>query len=138
MDTNYDDIINLPRHQSNNRKRMSNYDRAAQFSPFAALKGYDDEIEETARLTDDKWDVEGTRVDDINEKLVLLKQAVKQHPPVTLTYFVQDSKKAGGAYVTTEARLKKISEYERMLILDNNIAVSFDDIYNIELCPLNS
>ena len=130
---NYDDIINLPRHVSKNRKRMSNYDRAAQFSPFAALKGYDDEIGEAARLTDEKWDIDGERITDINEKLLLLKDTAKQHPLVKIVYFKQDDKKAGGAYLTVEARLKKLSEYDRTLFFDDGHAISFDDVYSIEL-----
>ena len=132
MENNYDDIINLPHHVSNNRKRMSNYDRAAQFSPFAALKGYDDEIGEAARLTDEKWDVDGERVTDLNEKLLLLKQTVRSHPLVKIVYFKQDEKKSGGAYLTVEARLKKFSEYDRMLTLDNGFTVSFDDVFSID------
>ena len=133
MENNYDDIINLPRHVSKNRKHMSNYDRAAQFSPFAALKGYDDEIDETARLTDEKHELEGERVAEINEKLLLLKGAVREHPLVKIVYFVKDDKKSGGAYVTTEARLKKFSAYERKLYFDNNLTVCFDDVFSIEL-----
>ena len=132
-DFNYDDIINLPHHVSKNRKRMSNYDRAAQFSPFAALKGYDDEIDETARVTDEKQELEGERVTDLNEKLLLLKNSARSHPLVKVVYFVKDDKKLGGAYLTTEARLKKLSEYERKLTLDNNITIHFDDVYSIEL-----
>ena len=133
MENNYDDIINLPHHVSKNRKRMSNYDRAAQFSPFAALKGYDDEIDEAARLTDEKWDIDGERVTDINEKLLLLKDTVHERPLVKIVYFKPDGKKAGGAYLTTEAHVKKLSEYDRTLILDNNLTISFDDIFSIEL-----
>ena len=133
MENNYDDIINLPHHVSKNRKRMSNYDRAAQFSPFAALKGYDDEIGEAARLTDEKLDTDGERVTDINEKLLLLKDTAKQHPLVKIVYFKQDDKKAGGAYLTAQARLKKLSEYDRALTLDNNLTISFEDIFSIDL-----
>lgn len=133
MENNYDDITNLPHHVSKNRKRMSNYDRAAQFSPFAALKGYDDEIGEAARLTDEKLDTDGERVTDINEKLLLLKDTAKQHPLVKIVYFKQDDKKSGGAYLTAQARLKKLSEYDRALIFDDGLAISFDDVYSIEL-----
>lgn len=133
LESNYDDIINLPHHVSKNRKRMSNYDRAAQFSPFAALKGYDDEIEEAARLTEEKWDVDGERVTDINEKLLLLKDTVQLHPLVKIVYFVADGKKTGGAYATAQARLKKISQYDRVLHLDNNLTVNFDDLHSIEI-----
>ena len=133
INNNYDDIINLPHHVSKNRPHMSNYDRAAQFSPFAALKGYDDEIEEVARLTDEKSLPDGARVEDINEKLLLLKETVREHPLVSITYFVADEKKSGGAYVTVEARVKKLFESERKLILDNNFTISFDDVYSITL-----
>ena len=132
MENNYDDIINLPHHVSKNRKHMSNYERAAQFSPFAALKGYDDEIEEAARLTDDKWDID-ERANDINEKLLLVKQKLSERPLVRVVYFVQDDKKQGGAYLTTEARAKKLFEQEGRLVLDNNITISFDDLSSIEL-----
>ena len=133
MDTNYDDIINLPHHVSKNRKRMSNYDRAAQFSPFAALKGYDDEIDEVARITDEKWDLDGERVTDINEKLLRLKDAACERPLVKIVYFVKDERKSGGAYLTAEAHLKKLSEYDRTLIFDNGLTISFDDVFSIEL-----
>ena len=133
MTNNYDDIINLPHHVSKNRTHMTNYDRAAQFSPFAALKGYDDEIEEVARLTDEKYLPEGARVEDINEKLLLLKETVRARPLVRIVYFVADEKKSGGAYLTTEARVKKLSECERKIVLENSLIISFDDIYSIQL-----
>ena len=133
METNYEDIINLPHHVSKNRPHMSNYDRAAQFSPFAALKGYDDEIDETARLTDEKLELEGEKVADINEKLLLLKDTVRQRPIVKIVYFVPDDKKSGGAYKTVQASVKKLCEYERKIALDNNVTISFDDIFSIEL-----
>ena len=133
MENNYDDIIKMPHHVSKNRPHMSNYDRAAQFSPFAALKGYDDEIDETARVTDEKLELDGERVTDINEKLLLLKDTVRSHPLVKIVYFVPDGKKSGGAYKTVQAYVKKLSEYERKLVLDNNLAILFDDIFSIEL-----
>ena len=133
MENNYDDIINLPHHVSKNRPHMSNYDRAAQFSPFAALKGYDDEIDETARLTDEKLELDGERVTDINEKLLLLKETVRTHPLVKIVYFVPDNKKSGGAYKTAQASVKKLCEYERKIALDNNVTILFDDIFSIEL-----
>ena len=131
--TNYDDIINLPHYQSKNRPHMTNFERAAQFSPFAALKGYDDEIDEAARLTHEKLQLDGQRVEDVNEKLLLLKDNVKSHPRIKLVYFVADDKKAGGAYVTVQAQVKKLFECERQIVLDNGVTVAFDDIYTIEL-----
>lgn len=130
---NYSDIINLPHHQSVNRPQMSICDRAAQFSPFAALKGYEDEIDEAARLTDTKIELDGAQIDDLNEKLLLLKEQLQQQPTVKITYFRPDVKKSGGAYVVVEDKLKKIDEYNRKLVLSNGFAVNFDEIYLIEM-----
>ena len=133
MPNKYDDIINLPHHVSTNRKRMSNYERAAQFSPFAALKGYDDEIEEAARVTEAQLDVDCERVAELNAALIQLKDAIKLCPLVKVTYFVKDDNKKGGAYVTVSARATKLAEYDRALTLDNKLTISFDDIYTLEL-----
>ena len=129
----YSDIINLPRPKSPNRPRMSNYDRAAQFSPFAALKGYEEEIDEAARLTDAKIELDGAQIDELNEKLLLLREQLDQKPAVKITYFKPDVKKSGGAYLVVNGNLKKIDAYNRKLILAGGQAVLFDDIYSIEL-----
>lgn len=129
----YKDIINLPHHQSANRPRMSIYDRAAQFSAFAALKGYDDEIDEAARVTDVKIELDGAQIDELNEQLLLLKQRLREQPTVKITYFKPDAKKSGGAYLTVQGNLKKIDEYNRQLVLANGFAVNFDEIYLIEM-----
>ena len=128
----YNDIINLPHHQSKNRPHMSNFDRAAQFSPFAALKGYDDEIDEAARLTEMQLDADDERIREINEKLILLKELLNQHPTVKVTHFVPDSKKEGGAYLTSEGALKKLDEYNRQLQLSPNTKIPFDSIIKID------
>ena len=133
MNNNYDDIINLPHYQSKTRPHMSNYERAAQFSPFASIKGYEDEIDEVARVTEDKLDIDGARVEDINEKLLLLSQSVKEHPLVSIVYFKSDERKSGGAYLTVEAHVKKFSLCDRRLTLDNGLVISFDDIFSITL-----
>ena len=127
----YNDIIHLPHHQSKNRPHMSNFDRAAQFSPFAALKGYDDEIDEAARLTEMQLDPDDERIREINEKLLLLKESASQHPTVKVTYFKPDSKKEGGAYLTVEGAFKKLDEYNRQLLLSTNTKIHFDDIIKI-------
>ncbi|MCH5152064.1 MAG: hypothetical protein J1F65_05360 [Clostridiales bacterium] len=128
----YSDIINLPHHQSKNRPHMSNFDRAAQFSPFAALKGYDDEIDEAARLTEMQLEADDERIREINEKLLLLKELASQHPLVAITYFKPDDKKDGGAYLTSEGALKKLDEYNRQLLLSTNVKIQFDDIIKID------
>ena len=127
----YSDIINLPHHQSKNRPHMSNFDRAAQFSPFAALKGYDDEIDEAARFTETQLDADDERIREINEKLLLLKESARQHPTVKITYFKPDDKKDGGAYLTAEGPLKKLDEYNRLIHLVNT-KIPFDSITRID------
>ena len=129
----YNDIINLPHHVSQNRKRMSVGDRAAQFSPFAALKGFDDEIDEAARFTESKIEPDGARAEEINEKLLLLNEQQRSHPSLRLTYFVADGKKSGGKYLSVQGRLKKFDVYNRTLTLEDGACVSFEDIFDIEL-----
>ena len=129
----YDDIIDLPHHVSANRPHMSVYDRAAQFSPFAALKGYDDEIDEAARLTESKIEPDGARAEELNEKLLLLAEQADAHPVVRLTYFVPDGKKSGGAYLTKEDALRKLDADDRKIILRCGTVVPFENIWEIEL-----
>ncbi len=128
----YDDIINLPHHVSANRPRMSVYDRAAQFSPFAALKGYDDEIDEAARLTDEQSELADARAEELNEKLILCAEQAVKKPLVRVTHFVADAKKSGGAYVKTEARVKSVDALRRVLQLEGGMNIAFECLYDIE------
>ena len=100
MSDEYRDIINLPHHVSSKRPQMSMLDRAAQFSPFAALTGYDDAIHETARLTNDKVDLSEEEKETLDRKQQILLERLGEHPALTVTYFIPDAKKSGGAYVT--------------------------------------
>ncbi|HOO05725.1 MAG TPA: hypothetical protein PLH83_04435, partial [Ruminococcus sp.] len=97
---NYEDIINLPHHVSTKRPQMSMLDRAAQFSPFAALTGYDAAIKETGRLTDEKIEMDEESLNMLNMKFQLLVEALDDEHEVSFTYFKPDETKAGGAYVT--------------------------------------
>lgn len=107
-------------------------DRAAQFSPFAALTGYDAAISETERLTDEWTDlVEETKA-MLDMKQYYLLEIISDQPEITATYFVPDEKKAGGAYVTVTGNLKRIDEYERLLILTNGKKIPMDEIADIE------
>lgn len=128
----YEDIINLPHYQSATRPHMSNYDRAAQFSPFAALKGYDEEIVEAARTTNKKLELNEEQIAELNEKLVTLKSIQKDCPLIKIEYFVPDERKAGGSYITREVKLKKVDEYNRNLIFFDG-EVPFENILSIEL-----
>ncbi len=127
----YDDIINLPHHQSATRPHMSNYDRAAQFAPFAALTGYDDAVKETARLTDKKVELDEYSKDALNERLNMIQDAIDEQPEVSITYFLLDKKKSGGAYVTATDRVKKIDEYENVVLLQDGTKIPIDDIAEI-------
>ena len=128
----YENIINLPHHQSATRPHMSNYNRAAQFAPFAALKGYEEEIEEAIRTTENKVDLSDEQINDLNEKLKALKEIVKEQPVIRVLYFVPDEKKEGGKYITTEQHLRKIDEYNKKLIL-SDIQIEFNKILQIDL-----
>ena len=128
----YNDIIHLPHPQSKERPHMSNYDRAAQFSPFAALKGYDDGIEEAARFTEEQTELDESRIEAINEALLCIKAAEGAHPCVRVTYFRADERKAGGAYRTTEGTVKKIDERARRILFEDGEAVPFRDLVEIE------
>lgn len=128
----YDDIIHLPHHVSKTRPQMSLEDRAAQFSPFAALTGYDAAILETGRLTDEKVELgEETRA-ILDRKQKYLAEIIASRPEVTVTYFVPDEKKSGGAYSTVTGFLKRIDEYERVLVLTDGRKIQLDAVLDIE------
>ena len=108
-------------------------DRAAQFSPFAALTGYDAAIKETARLTDQKIELDDYEKEEINGKIQHIAEHLGEDFEVVITYFQPDGKKAGGAYVDALGVVKKIDEYERMIVFREGRKVSIDDILEIKL-----
>ena len=132
MTGKYDDIINLPRPVSSKHPPMPMSDRAAQFSPFAALTGYDEAVMETGRLTDRKRELNDEEIAALNQKLQFLSEPLEEHPTITVTYFVPDAKKTGGSYATKTRRLKKIDTFERWIQLDDGSKIPIDDITNIE------
>lgn len=128
----YDDIIDLPHHVSASRPRMSLIDRAAQFSPFAALTGYDASIKETGRLTDRRIELTEDSRAALDRKQQLLVDNLADHPEVSVTYFVPDERKAGGAYVTVTGRVKKVDDYHRLLLLSDGTKIPLDEILDME------
>lgn len=128
----YEDIINLPHHVSKTRPQMSMLDRAAQFSPFAALTGYDAAIKETGRLTDEKQELDEDTKAALDMKQAYLMEMIDEQPEISVTYFLPDTKKAGGAYATVTGKLKRFDEYERLLILTDGKKIPMDDIADIE------
>ena len=133
MTGKYDDIINLPRPASRKHPPMPMSDRAAQFSPFAALTGYDEAVMETGRLTNRKRELNDEEIAALNQKLQFLSEHLKEHPTVTVTFFIPDAKKTGGSYATKTRRLKKIDTFERWIQLDDGSKIPINDITNIEI-----
>lgn len=128
----YDDIINLPHHVSAFRPRMSALDRAAQFSPFAALTGFGDAVKETARLTDERVDLDEDAKAALNVRLLMIQEQLDDQPQVFITYFKPDDKKAGGAYITAKGCVKIIDAYERTVVMKGGARISINDIIKID------
>ncbi|MGN0549955.1 MAG: hypothetical protein ACI4IM_10195 [Acutalibacteraceae bacterium] len=132
MSGKYDDIINLPHHTSTKHPRMTRSARAAQFAPFAALTGLDDEMEETARLTDKKIILDEEQKQVINRELLFIKNNPQRDIPVIITFFKSDGRKEGGAYIEKEVRIKKIDEINRKLILSDYSEIEIDDLFSVK------
>lgn len=132
MTDQYDDIINMPHHVSSTRPRMSAIDRAAQFSPFAALTGYDVSIKESARLTGERLELDDSQKEDIGDKLRFVTEQLDADTEMRITYFLPDTRKAGGEYVTVSGVVKKIDEYERMIILIDGKQIPIDEVIDVD------
>ena len=132
----YDRIIALPHHVSHKRSPMTRINRAAQFSPFAALTGYEDAVSETARLTDAKIELTEDSRAELDRKQQRLTELVAQHPPVTVTFFVPDERKIGGSYHTVTAPLRGIDSVERILRLNDGSRIPLDDILDLQSAAL--
>ena len=128
----YDDLIFLPHHVSSTRPKMSLSDRAAQFSPFAALTGYDGAIRETARQTDEFIVLDESYRAEVDLKLRWLKDHLKEAPQVCITYFLPDEKKSGGMYMTATGIVKKIDEYGRSVWMSDLTVIPIEKIYEID------
>lgn len=127
MSGKYDDMLHLPHHISLTRRRMTMAERAAQFSPFAALAGHEDAIQETSRVVGRRFDLseEEKAVLDRKQQIILgfLKQG--EQPMVTVTYFRPDRKKAGGEYVKRTGKVKKVREVENSLVFADGVEIRF-------------
>lgn len=134
---NYDDIINLEHPTSKNHPRMSMTSRAAQFAPFSALTGYEDNVKETARLTDEKIEIDDGLKEMLNTKLLIIENNLYNDPIITLTYFIPDKKKNGGKYISSDIHIKKIDKVELKIITKENIIIDIDNIINISSQDIN-
>ncbi len=121
MSGKYDDIINMRHHVSTRHRPMSQGDRAAQFSPFSALTGYEAALSESARVTDE-------RIEQLNR----LRGCTKERSVVCITHFVPDGRKQGGAYVTEQVCVRRVDAYARTVCITGGGSIAFGDIIGIE------
>ena len=128
----YSDIINLPHHVSQKRPQMSAHDRAAQFSPFAALTGYEAEIRETERLTEEKRELDEYSAARNDACLQMLIDNAEDMPDVTVTYFIKDEKKDGGEYVTVNGCFRRIDESSASFVFTDGKTIPLNDIYSFD------
>ena len=132
MSGKYDDIIHLPHPTSKKYPRMSVRDRAAIFSPFSALSGHGAAIAETARLTDQRMELNEDAKVELDRRQAVLLEHIGEQPEVTVTWFRPDDRKEGGIYVTTVGRARKIDEFKRILSMVSGQKIVLDDIVQIE------
>lgn len=127
----FDDIINHKYTKSTTRRHMTMVERAAQFGAFKAVVGHEDALHETARLTDEKMELDEYTKVELNEKLQRI--AIADEPEeVSITYFVPDERKQGGAYITKTGVVTKVREYERDVVMDDGTEIPIDAIIVIE------
>lgn len=132
MNNNYEDIINLPHHVSTKRPQMPLKDRAAQFAPFAALTGHDEAIKETARLTDERIELDESTLAILNDKIQIILDNLDIEPEITVTYFKPDDKKSGGIYIDHTGVVKQIDDFEKTVIFTDKVIIPIEDILDIK------
>ncbi len=131
MSGKYDDIIDLPHPTSAKHPRMPVADRAAQFSPFAALTGYEAAVQETARLTDERIELNEDELAALDEKLRTVLAWNGEAPLVSITYFQADDRKAGGSYNTAQGYIRKLDELRRVIVMQDGSKIPVDDVLEI-------
>lgn len=129
----YDDIINMPHHVSSTHPHMSDMDRAAQFSPFAALTGYDDAVKETARLTEQRIELDEYEKEEINARLQYINRVLPDSPEIVIKHFEKDMLKDGGSYVMSDGYVKKIDGYENAIVMMDGKIIYIDNIVKIQI-----
>lgn len=132
MSGKYDDILHLPHPTSAKHPRMPLSDRAAIFSPFAALSGHGAAIAETARLTEQRIELDEDTKAELDRRQAVLTEHIEERPEITVTWFQQDRRKEGGAYLTTTGQLKRLDEIQRVLILTDGTRIPLDDVIGLE------
>ena len=127
----YDDIINLERPRYIDLPPMSMHDRAAQFSPFAALVGYEDAVKETARLTDARREMLEDEIAELNRQLGELAERLSERPEIRVTYFIPDKKKDGGRYASKIGNARTIDQYNNTIVFTDGDTVQIKDMYSV-------
>ena len=133
MSGKYDDIIHLPHPDSPKHPRMSLYDRAAQFSPFAALTGHGAAIAETGRLTDQRVELDEYEMARVDAELQRLQELLPDRPAVSITYFVLDEQKDGGSYQAVTGEVKRIDAVAGMIQMTDRREIPIEDVFSVEL-----
>jgi hypothetical protein len=134
----YSDIINLPHHVSSRHPQMSMSDRAAQFSPFAALTGHEEAITETARLTDTWAEPDEDKKVELDEIINIIRRRLEYNPEIVCVYFEPDERKSGGAYTTVTGKVKKIDDFSHHIILENGDSIDTRYIISLEINNLEA
>lgn len=133
MSGKYGDIINLPHPTSLNHPRMSLHDRAAQFSPFAALTGHHAAIAETGRLTDQRIELDESEIARVDAALQHLQELLPERPTVSITYFVPGERKSGGSYQTVTGEVKRIDAVSGMIQMTDRREIPIEDVFSIKI-----
>lgn len=131
LDHKYDDIIEMEHHISKKHPQMSLYARSAQFAPFAALTGYEEAVKETGRETSSKIELDEEMKQILDSKLQILFERLKDKPEISITYFVPDTKKDGGEYITVSGIVRKINSFSQSIILIDNTVIPISEIIDI-------
>lgn len=129
---NYEDIINLPYKKSSRKKQMSKKERAAQFGSFSALKGHDEALEETARLTDQRPELDEYKIEELNLKILRIMENANSEKEYLITYFIPDEKKPGGMCLTVRGRVEKVKEFEKEIHLSDKRIIPIWEIIEIQ------
>lgn len=129
----YDSIINLPHYELKNHKRMPLKNRAAQFSPYAALTGYEDNIQEASRLTSKERYLSEDEKEHINMKLQMIEEHLKDNLEVTIFYFEKDNTKEGGEYLEYTGIIRRIDQVNRIIQFNDKTKINIDKILDINI-----
>ena len=132
MNHQYDDMLSLPRPVSTTHPPMPLLDRAAQFSPFAALTGFEAAVLEAARLTETRPELDESRKEELNACLQMLKAHSRERPQAEICYFKPDERKSGGACVTVAGTVKKVDDFTQRVTMADGTVIPMEDILNIK------